>query len=119
MLSRKVWSTKDATLPLVVRDSSWRFIHDYKHIKGAVGVFLFANSAHSVKYAGHTTGKCVIETIAEAINEGKNANATMVKVLSTASDEDASVLCKVIKEKYAPENNLETDVENKLKTSSS
>ena len=104
-MRRKVWDNSDIKLPLVIKDSSWHFLHDFAHFKTCDGVFIFANAAHQVKYIGYTLEKCVVESIAEAISERKDEGTTLVKVLYTQNSKNALLISKVLKKKYNPENN--------------
>jgi hypothetical protein len=114
---KKVWDTSDDNLPLVVKDTSWRFIHDFFNFTSCKGVFIFSNTAHKVKYVGHTNENCVVEAIAEAIANGQDNNATLVKVLYTQIDNDAELLFNVFIEKYKPVNNFrEPALEEKIIT---
>lgn len=107
-LVRKVWETNDCNLPLVVSDSSWRFVNDFQDFKSCTGVFIFSTSSHQVKYVGYTKGHCIKEAIADAISENKDDGCALVKVLYTVTDNDARQIGKVLIEKYTPSNNLES-----------
>lgn len=104
-MSRKVWITKDSKLPLIIKDSSWRFIHDFKDISSCTGVFIFATASHQVKYIGATQSNCLIEAIQEAISNGYSEKSTIVKALYTSSDKDANIVRNVLLEKYSPKLN--------------
>jgi hypothetical protein len=105
-MNRNVWNNNDSNLPLVNGDASWRFIHDFSGFQSYKGVFLLADASHHIKYVGHTQNNFVIEAIANAIENGKNNGATLVKVLYTKLDKEAQLLAKIFTEKYKPENNF-------------
>ena len=104
-MNKKIWDNKDSKLPLVIENASWRFIHDFAGFQTCKGVFILATSAHNVKYVGHTQKNCIIEAIAEAMENGFDTGATMVKVLYTLLDKDAVLIAKILNEKYSPVNN--------------
>jgi len=106
-LIRKVWETNDCNLPLVVSDSSWRFINDFQDFKSCTGVFIFSTSSHQVKYVGYTNQDCIKEGISDAISDNKDHDCALVKVLYTVTHRDAKQIAKVLIEKYMPANNLE------------
>ena len=100
-----IWDNKDSKLPLVIESASWRFIHDFNDFQACNGAFIFANSSHQVKFVGNSQDNCIIEAIADAIEEGKDSGASLVKVLYTQLDKDANLIAKILIEKYTPANN--------------
>lgn len=103
---RKIWETNDSHLPLVVKDSSWRFINDFQEFQSCKGVFVFATSSHHIKYVGHSNNNCIKDAIADSIAQNNDEGSALVKVLYTSADKDASLIANVLKEKYLPVNNF-------------
>jgi hypothetical protein len=104
----KVWNNNHLKLPLIIKSSSWRFIHDFSSFKSCNGIFIFTNSAHQVKYINYAKEDCVLEAIANAIESGKDFNSTLVMVIYTGSKNDSKVIANILIEYYNPINNSES-----------
>jgi hypothetical protein len=115
-MKNKIWDCRDVKMPLVVKDSSWHFIHDFSIFNSCTGVFVFADSAHYIKFVGHTDENCILEAIAEAIEKKRDSGTTLVKVLYTQVDKDAKLIADVLMEKYQPQNNTKKESEEKIIT---
>lgn len=87
--------------------TSWFFIYDFTKFSEGCGVFVFANSAHHVKYVGFATQNKFIDKIANSIVEGKDQYSNLVMAIYTETLEEAQNLTEYLIEKYKPENNIE------------
>jgi hypothetical protein len=87
--------------------TSWFLIYDFTEFKDDCGVFVFANSAHQVKYIDYAKRGVLIDSIANSIVDGKDQYSNLVMAIYTKTVEEAIILSNYLIERYKPVNNLE------------
>ena len=75
-------------------------------------MFVLTDNDDQVRYIGYSSGNGIIETIANAIEKGKDEGCTMFKVLYTKSYNEARVVANMLISRYSPVNNLKSETRN-------
>ncbi len=86
--------------------SEWNPIDMYRRLWGEqLGVYIFADKDHDVKYISYTGVDGMRDAIDDAKSLGKDRDAALVKALYTESFDDAESLAAELIAKYDPPNN--------------
>lgn len=100
------FDTDDHNLGEVADFTYWVNLDNHdESLDPKTGVFIFADANHHVKYVGKAEPGNMLSAIQSAKAEGKDWQATLVKVLYTGSREATKSLKKGLKMKYQPLNN--------------
>ena len=109
---KMIWEIKDEQHSLVVGNSDWTPLDDYKEIEARSGVYILADDKKNVKYIGKAGARRLVMEhlqtyeIYSAIFRGKSNGATIIKALYTHSNDNSKTLEKHLIGKYNPENNI-------------
>lgn len=102
-----IWKPHHARDSRVVESSSIILLENYTNLSARMGVYIFLDVNHHVKYVGKAGARRMVEEIANAIYRGKDRGATRVKALYTRTDANALSLETAIRQYYDPPNNLQ------------
>ncbi len=84
----------------VVNSTDWIELGGFRNLEQGSGVFVFSNFLYQVKYIGKARNKEMIESIDEAIRNGKSVGISKLKVYYTKNEYHAMMLQKKLMMRY-------------------